>query len=216
MKTLTTEQIETLKTMDWQYDRYEASGVALLYFSNTDDSYFQDITDVCVSCLRELLGNNNTMESFYWEIAYRYHKDTSFYDLHYAIWCKGEVVKDGIIQEFDTDILGLFTKEEEKTDNLSEEEIIKKLSAALALATDNLDIDKIVELIDNNFADVSNRMRENFCENLEVNDIGDVLKDDIARDWIEQNPDNAYDTAVDNMSSYDVRDKIIDYLSDNL
>ena len=99
---------------------------------------------------------------------------------------------------------------------MSEEEIIKKLSAALTLATDNLDIDRIIDLIDNNFADVSNRMREIFCENLEVDDIGDVLKDDIARDWIEQNPSDAYDTAIDNMDSYEIKDKIMDYLSDNL
>ena len=209
--TLTNEQIETLKTMDWQYDRYEASGAALLYFSNTNDSYFQDITGICVSCLRELLGCSNTMESFYWEIAYRFHKDSVDYDLHYAIWCKNDVVKDGVIQEFDTDILGLFTEQKPTSTDWK-----SLLSDTLKKAFEETDVDSIVEFIDNNFADVSNKIRENLCENLEVDDIGEVLKDDIAKDWIEQNPENAYKRAVENISSYDMKDKIIDYLQNNL
>jgi hypothetical protein len=213
MKTLTTEQIETLKTMDWQDDRGEDLTGALLYFSNTNDSYFQDITGVCVSCLRELLGSSNTMESFYWEIAYRYHKKNAladaFYDLHYAIWYKG-VVKDGVIQEFDTDILGLFTEEKPGTDWET------LLGNAIKKALAETDVDSIVEFIDNNYADVSNKIRENFSENLEVDDIEEVLKDDIAKDWIEQNYDDAYDRAVNNMDSYEMKDKIIDYLQNNL
>lgn len=210
MKTLTTEQIETLKTMDWQDDRNEDLTGALLYFSNTNDSYFQDITGVCVSCLRELLGNNDTIETFYWEIAYRYHKDNMNYDLHFAIWCKGDVVKDGVIQEFDTDILGLFTEKKPGTgwENL--------LRDALKKALEETDVDSIVDFIDSNFPTVSDKIRENFSENLEVDDIGEVLKDDIARDWIEQNPDDAYDRAIDNMDSYEIKDRIITYLSDNL
>ena len=211
MKTLTVGQIETLKTMDWQDDRNEDLTGGLLYFSNTDDSYFQDITGVCVSCLRELLGSSNTMDSFYWEIAYRYHKNSNFYDLHYAIWCKGDVVKDGVFQVFDTDILGLFT--EEKPTGTDWESL---LSDALKKAFEETDVDSIVEFIDYNYADISNKIRENLCENLEVDDIGDCLKDDIARDWIEKNPDDAYDRAIDNMDSYEIKDKIIDYLSDNL
>lgn len=211
MKTLTTEQLETLKTMDWQDDRNTTLGNDLLYFSNTDDSFFQDITGVCVSCLRELLGNDNTTISFYWEIAYR-KKEGNLFDLHYAIWCKGDVVKNGVIQEFDTDILGLFTKTEEKPGTDWE----SLLSDALKKALEETDVDSIVDFIDSNFPTVSDKIRENFSENLEVDDIGEVLKDDIARDWIEQNPDDAYDRAVDNMDSYEIKDKIIDYLSDNL
>ena len=40
MKTLTEEQIETLKTMDWQDDRGEDSTGALLYFTNYSN-YFE-------------------------------------------------------------------------------------------------------------------------------------------------------------------------------
>lgn len=210
MKTLTTEQIETLKTMDWQSDRYEVTGNALLYFSNTNDSYFQDITGICVSCLRELLGSSNSMESFYWEIAYRFHNDTRFYDLHYAIWCKNDVVKSGVIQEFDTDVLGLFTEEKPGTDWES------LLSDALKKALAETDVDSVVEFIDNNFAEVSNKIRENLCENLEVDDIGEVLKDDIAKDWIEQNPSDAFERAMRDMDSYEIKDQIIDYLQNNL
>ena len=208
--TFTNEQIETLKGMDWQDDR----GDNLFYFgSKNHDAFFEELTQLYIMCLRELLGNDDTMESVYWEIAYR-KRNESLFDFHYCIWAKNDVAKDGVIAEYDTDILGLFT--EEKNDDLSEEEIIKKLSSALTLATDNLDIDRIIDLIDNNFADVSNRMREIFCENLEVDDIGECLKDDIAKDWIERNPDDAYDRAVDNMGSFEIKDKIIDYLSDNL
>ena len=202
---LTTEQLETLKSMDWQSDR----GEDLLYFSNTNDSYFQNITGVCVSCLRDLLGGDNTMENFYWEIAYRFHKDTVSYDLHYAIWCKGNVVKDGVIQEFNSDVLGLFTKSEES-------DWRDILSYTLNQILQSESVRDIVDYIDNNFPSLSDQVREDCVNNLVASDIDDSLKEDIARDWIDDNSSEAFDRAWNNMDSYEIKDKIIDYLSDNL
>lgn len=208
MKTLTTEQIETLKTMDWQDDR----GEDLVYFTNTNDSYFQDITGVCVSCLRELLGDSNTITSFYWEIAYRYHKDSMIYDLHYAIWCKGDVVKDGVVQEFDTDILGLFTKTEEKTDNP-----IERLKKALQECENNPDVEKAdIQAAIEEFDFIYDSLQRLVLDNVGVGDLPDNLIEDCAKEWIEQNPDDAYDRAIENMYDSDVRDKVIDYINENL
>ena len=207
-RTLTTEQIETLKTMDWQGDR----NGDLLYFTNTNDSYFQDITGVCVSCLRELLGSNNTMESFYWEIAYRFHKESDFFDLHYAIWCKGDIVKDGIIQEFDDDVLGLFTENKPDTDW---QEALKTLLENI-FKNPEADTEKIVDFIDSNFPCISDKIRENCIDNLVPSDLDDSLKEDIARDWIDDNTNDAWDKVWDSLDSYDIKDKIIEYLSDNL
>lgn len=115
-----------------------------------------------------------------------------------------------IVENDDLELFQVVEEEKPETDwrNL--------LSNVLENALKETDVDSIVEFIDNNFADVSNKIRENFSDNLEVDDIGEVLKQDIAEDWIEQNPDDAYDRAVDNMDSYEMRDKIIDYLQNNL
>lgn len=203
----------------------------------SDNEYYKSIVEKLKKCSWEKLPDNKFLcVSVDWltfykmaAIDYRYFEEKNIafrYEIFFIKLSDGQFeyevnfyekeerqYSDYLIVE--TDDLELF-KVEEKNEDLSEEEIIKKLSSALTLATDNLDIDRIIDLIDNNFADVSNRMREIFCENLEVDDIGECLKDDIAKDWIERNPDDAYETAVDNMDSYEIKDKIIDYLSDNL
>lgn len=195
--------VEELKSCQWEKKDENtficASGVTRSTFfkmTGIDYGFFEDRE--IIYCY-DILYSKMVDGQFSWEVNFYENAEKQYSD--YLI--------------VENDDLGLF-QAEEKTDNMSEEEIIKKLSSALTLATDNLDIDRIIDLIDNNFADVSNRMREIFCENLEVDDIGDVLKEDIARNWIEENPVDAYETAVDNMDSYEIKDKIIDYLSDNL
>jgi hypothetical protein len=149
------------------------------------------------------------MDNFYWEIAYRFHKEKALYDLHYAIWCKGDVVKDGVIQEFNSDVLSLFTKKEES-------DWRDVLSYTLNQILQSESVEDVVDYIDNNFPSLSDKIRENCINSLVASDIDDSLKEDIARDWIDDNSGEAFDRAWDNMDSYEIKDKIIGYLSDNL
>ena len=199
----------------------------------SDNEYYKNIVEELKKCSWEKLPDNKFLcvsvdwMTFYkmTAIDYRYFEEKNIafrYEIFFIKLPDGQFeyevnfyekeerqYSDYLIVE--TDDLELFkTEEKPGTDWES------LLSNVLENALKETDVDSIVEFIDNNFADVSNKIRDNFCENIEVDDIGEVLKDDIAKDWIEHNPDDAYDRAVDNMDSYEMRDKIIDYLQSNL
>ena len=203
--------------------------------SNND--YYKGIVEELKKCSWEKLPDNKFLcVSVDWltfykmtAIDYRYFEEKNI-DFRYEIFFKK--LPDGQFEyevnfyekeerQYDdyliveTDDLELFT--EEKPEDLSEEEIIKKLSSALTLATDNLDIDRIIDLIDNNFADVSNRMREKFCESLVVDDIdNDDLKDEIGREWAENNTEELKNIYLDNASSYELKEMATDIINDYL
>lgn len=199
----------------------------------SDNEYYKSIVEELKKCSWEKLPDNKFLcVSVDWltfykmaAIDYRYFEEKNIafrYEIFFIKLPDGQFeyevnfyekeerqYNDYLIVE--TDDLELFQAEEKP-----ETDWRNLLSNVLENALEETDVDSIVEFIDSNFAEVSDKIRENFSDNLEVDDIGDVLKDDIARDWIERNSDDAYDRAVDNMDSYEIRDKIIDYLSDNL
>ena len=200
----------------------------------SDNEYYKSIVEELKKCSWEKLPDNKFLcVSVDWltfykmaAIDYRYFEEKNIafrYEIFFKKLPDGQFEYEVSFYEkeerqyndyliVETDDLELFQAEEKPTGTNWE----SFLSDALKKALEETDVDSIVDFIDNNFADVSNKIRENLCDNLEVDDIGETLKEDIARDWIEQNPCDAYEKALDNMSSYDVRDKIIDYLSDNL
>lgn len=208
MKTLTTQQIEELKKLNWE---------------KVDDFFKAPIGS---DFLTELTGYNiyedtvTIMSPMSWQVDYYksaiYQDFSEKYYLQYRIFVGGVQWASGNFAMFDGDLLGLYTPKEEPTEEKPETDWRNLLSNVLENALKETDVDSIVEFIDSNFPTVSDKIRENFSDNLEVDDIGEVLKDDIAKDWIEQNADDAYDRAVDNMDSYEMRDKIIDYLQNNL
>lgn len=197
MKTLTTQQIETLKKLEWvETDNYFMT-------RNLPDQVFLDLTDIDPSSIYDsiYLPVSNKIE-YYKSSVY---KNGEKYFLQYTIFVDGVEWAKGNFAMFGNDLLELYAP---KWESLLGNALKKVLAAT--------DVDSIVEFIDNNYADVSNKIRENFCENLEVDDIGEVLKQDIAKDWIGHNSDDAYDRAMHNMDSHEIKDKIIDYLQNNL
>lgn len=205
---LSTDKLEELKSYAWEKnhdtDTFFIGGISIECFTS--------LLGYDLVKLQELKADNVSMD---WDLVYGKpgtdEKHPNSYYLQGVVYIDNKIFNEKSYIA-DVDFLGLYTKTEEKpgTDwkNL--------LSNVLENALKETDVDSIVEFIDNNFADVSNKIRENCCENLEVDDIGECLKDDIARDWIEHNPDDAYDRAVENMYDSDVRDKVIDYINENL
>lgn len=212
MKTLTTEQIETLKKLDWEKvnDFFKAPIGSDFLTELTGYNIYEDTVTI--------------MSPMSWQVDYYksavYQDFDEKYYLEYRIFVGGVQWASGKFAMFDGDLLELYTPTEEPKEEPTEE---KKptdwhdlLTDALKIAMEETDTDSIVEFIDSNFADVSDKIRENLCDNLEVDDIGEVLKEDIAKEWIENNPDDAWDMAEENLCSGDIRDKIISYLENNL
>lgn len=214
MKTLTTQQIETLKTFHW-VEVVDSMNNKTFMSRDLADQDFLDLTGVDLESL---------YDSIYLPVSnrIRYYKSTAYkngekYFLQYIIFVDGVEWARGNFAMFVGDTLELYTPKTEPTEEKpTDTDWRNLLGNVLENALKETDVDSIVEFIDNNFCEVSNKIRENFSDNLEVDDIGEVLKYDIASDWIEQNPDEAYDRAVDKMDSYEMRDKIIDYLQNNL
>lgn len=206
---LTEEQIKGLKSYAWEKnhdtDTFFIGGISI--------ECFTDFTGYDLAKLQDLKADNISMG---WDLVYGKpgtdEKYPTSYYLQGIVYIDNKIFNDEKHFISDVDFLGLYTKEEEKTDT----DWQNLLSNVLENALKETDVDSIVDFIDSNFPTISDKIRENFSENLEVDDIGDNLKDDIARDWIERNPSDAYDTAIDNMDSYEIKDKIMDYLSDNL
>ena len=113
----------------------------------------------------------------------------------------------------DTDFLELFTETEEQTEDENPIELLKK---ALKLCADKevgtSDITSVIE----DFDYLYDAIKENIIDNLGIEDLSDSLIEDAAYEYIERNPSDCYYRAMDNMESCEVKDKIIDYLSDNL
>lgn len=158
-----------------------------------------DVTPYC-----ELLDlNANTVlrlsknEDVYGDMAYT--KVTMDGETKYYTVCHTYVDGEQITQwnaEFcnDTDILGMFAKNGEKT--LTE--------------FFNQTTDKIVEYIKENDVDLYQEMRQLFVNELEVDDLTDGLREEVGECYIEDNPSRAFSTALDYMSDYDTRDAIKD------
>jgi len=205
---LTEEQIKGLKSYVWEKnhntDTFFIGGISI--------ECFTDYTGYDLAKLQELKPDNVSMG---WELEYGKPdtdaKHPTTYYLHSIVYIDNKIFNEKYFVS-DVDFLGLYTKEEEKTGT----DWQNLLSNVLENALKETDADSIVEFIDNNFAEISNKIRENFSENLEVDDIGECLKSDIVQEYIEENASGILNDVWDRADSYDIKDKIIDYLSDNL
>lgn len=221
--TLTNEQIETLKKLDWQND---IADTFFCFGHKDDDDFFEELTDKKIKCLRDLLGGDDTVNSFCWELSYRKHSET-YFDLHYAIWCKGDITKDEVIQTFDSDILGLFSAGQttkDKTDyfSLSNSDILEDLknnhedlySYIIEDYITNLTVDKVEgeSLFDSLWNDISAKA----IENAEAEDLNAALKDDVGRAWAEDNLDEIKDIYIDHADISDLRDMVCDIIHNYL
>ena len=213
METLTLQQIEELKKMEW----VEAlNGENNNYFMalNLADNDFVDLTGIDLNSLYDniYLPVSNRIEYYKSSV---YKNGEKFY-LQYIIFVDGVEWARGNFAMFVSDELGLFTPKTEEQEEQTEENPIELLKKALKLCADKevetSDVTSVIE----DFDYLYDAIKENIIDNLGVEDLSDSLMKDAANEYIERNPSNCYERAMDNMASYEVKDKIIDYLSDNL
>lgn len=209
---LTEEQIKGLKSYAWEKnhdtDTFFIGGISIECFTS--------FTGYDLEKLHDLKADNVSMG---WDLVYgkpgTNEKYPTSYYLQGIVYIDNKIFNDEKHFISDVDFLELFTeKEPEKTDEqIKWEQFNDSLAGFIGENDDN----EVIEQIKQNHTLFWNKIVEDVVENLSADDIdNDTLKDDIARDWIERNPSDAYDTAIDNMDSYEIKDKIMDYLSDNL
>jgi hypothetical protein len=203
---LTEEQIKGLKSYAWEKNH----DTDIFFIDGISIECFTDFTGYDLAKLQDLKADNISMG---WDLVYGKpgtdEKYPTSYYLQGIVYIDNKIFNDEKHFISDVDFLGLYTKEEEKT----EEQLFLDTIAGFIGEHDD---EHIIDLLKQNCTDFWNKIVCDVAENLTVTDIDDSLKDDIARDWIEQNSSDAYDTAIDNMDSYEIKDKIMDYLSDNL
>jgi hypothetical protein len=193
--------VEELKSCDWvkarDSDKYLCESVPYLTFykmTAIDYRYFED-KNICFRY--EIFYTKGVDNQYTWEVNFYENEERQYND--YLI--------------VENDDLGLFSRPEEQKEEPDWRDV---LSYTLNKILQSESVEDVVDYIDNNFASISDKVRENCIDNLVASDIDDSLKEDIARDWIDDNSGEAFDRAWDNMDSYDIKNKIIDYLADNL
>lgn len=209
MKTLTIEQVETLKNVCWEKEN-ETS------FSFIPDvKTFTELTDYDVKVWTE--DTQSTELSIKYQTTNITENDIPYFALRFIAKIHGIIWADEYFVMFKGDELGLFTpKTEEQEEQTTEENPIELLKKALELCAEKevatSDITSVIEDYDYLY----DAIKENIIDNLGVEDLSDSLMEDAANEYIERCPADCYERAMDNMDSYEIKDKIIDYLSDNL
>ena len=80
----------------------------------------------------------------------------------------------------------------------------------------NDNMEEVIRKLKECHPDVVSCLKEEIVNELTADDIDDCLKEDIADSYIEEYPLDSCDKALSNMSSYDSKELIINYLQDNL
>lgn len=121
------------------------------------------------------------------------------YQLACMTYIEGTVnEKLSVSLEGDTDFMGFNTKASD--DNL--ENFLSK------------DPDEIIDWINENRPELWNSIRKDILDSIDADDVSDCVTEDIAYSWIENNPESAFDRALDNMSTYDLKDRIKDAIDE--
>jgi hypothetical protein len=202
MKTLTKEQLDFLKNHAWEKD----DNLCILR-----DIGFESFRDITGYDLPEL--SNSTTLPITCNIYYAPSQYFTGYCFTYNVFVDGNNFACDTFCVVPDDVMGFFT---EKPAENTDQDDFNVLKNTLETILEKYDTETVAEFLDNNFADIPNSIREKCVENLDVDDLGECLIEDAAYKWIEDNPEDAYERAIRDMDSYDIKNKIIDYLSDNL
>lgn len=190
--------VEELKSCEWvkarDGDKFLCESVPFLTFYKMTAIDYRYFEEKSINFRYEIIYTKTTDNQYSWEVNFYENEERQYND--YLL--------------VENDDLGLFSRPEEQKDWRD------ILSYTLNQILQSESIRDIVDYIDNNFPSLSDQVREDCVNNLVASDIDDSLKEDIARDWIDDNSRDAFYRAWDNLDSYEIKDKIIDYLSDNL
>lgn len=210
MKTLTTEQIEKLKTRDWV-----ASG-GYFVTRNLAEQDFLNLTGVDLE---------NLLYSIYLPISNKieYYKSSVYkngekYFLQYTIYVDGVVWASGNFAMFVDDILGLYTpKEEQKTDEKEEEETDEEkfLDYLQGFVGERPDGD-VIELIKNNCSSFWGNIVADVINTLTYDDLPGSLQEECGWNYVDENPAMSLDRAAEKCYEEDVKHFIVNYLNKKL
>ena len=192
MKTLTEEKAKILR--DYANIIEKEPGCEKLYL-RMDAVPYCELLDLNADTVTRLSKENNV----FGDIAYT--KVTEEGTVKYVTVCHTYVDNEQIVQwneEFsnETDILGLFAKNGEMTLT----EFFNQTS------------DKIADYIKENDPDLWQELREGIVTDLEESDLTDCLKEDVGKGWVYCNTDIALDICFREMSNYDLKEKVKDFI----
>lgn len=204
--------------------------------TNTPKDFYKSVVEELKSCEWVKEGDNNKFicESvpfltFYkmTAIDYRYFEEKNInfrYEIFYSKTVDNQYLWEVNFYEFNerqygdylivqSDDLGLFQNTEEQTTDEDPVELLKKaLKLCAEKGVDTANIQGVIEDYDY----IYDAIKTQVLDNIGVDDLPSFLIEDAGKEWIDENAADAYDRAVNAMESYEIRDKIIEYLSDNL
>ena len=201
MKTLTTEQIEILKSYQW-----ETSGNFEGFTLNEiSQEQFQKVTGYDLVALLSLKGAECSLG---WSLEYGRKVNWSTdgdnnFVLRSIVYIGGSVFYQDFINESETDFLGLFPQE--KTEEKSTKE---KLIECINNYCDENTRSAFIDLLGDEFPGLWEDILDIARENLDT--------ENTAKQWIDDNNGDAIDYVFSNCDTYDLKDCVVDYIRDNL
>lgn len=213
MKTLTTEQIETLKKLKWDEALYGENNNYFLA-PNLDDADFLQLTGFDLEILYDsiYLPVSNRIE-YYKSSVY---KNGEKFFLQYTVFVDGVEWASGNFAMFEGDLLGLYTPKEEPTEEQTENPIEKLRQALNDCANDvSIDTADVVAAI-KEFDYLYDVIKEKTLEDVSPSELPDSLFDDVVDDYLENNPNDCFDRIKDDVDDDTIKDFVKDYINDNL
>ena len=210
MKTLTAQQIKTLKKLEWvETDNYFMT-------RNLPDQVFLDLTDIDLNSLYDsiYLPVSNKIE-YYKSSVY---KNGEKFFLQYTIFVGGVEWAKGNFAMFVGDLLELYTpKEEQKTDEKEEQETDEEmfLDYFSGFVGERPDGD-VIELIKNNCPSFWENVVTDVANTLTYDNLPSRLREECGWNYIDENPSMCLDSAAEKCCEEDIKHFIVNYLNKKL
>ena len=135
-----------------------------------------------------------------YSVNYVYDRDTKEYVLQCHTYIDNVMNEKLSVELTDSeDWLELFRLSELE----KREETEDTLKAFLSKTTD-----EIVDYLKENEMDLWQELRQNIINELEADDLLDGLKEEVAEDWISENSNSAFRSALSHMGNYEIRDAL--------
>ena len=193
--------IEELKSCEWvkarDSDKFLCESVPYLTFykmTAIDYRYFEDKN---INFRYEVIYTKGVDNQYTWEVNFYENEERQYND--YLI--------------VENDDLGLFSRPEEQKEEPDWRDV---LSYTLNQILQSESVEDVVDYIDNNFASLSDKIRENCVENLSKDDLDSDFVEEIGKSWVEENTSDAWDLIEKDAYTSDLKDFVIRVIENNM
>lgn len=193
--------VEELKSCEWvkakDSDKFLCESVPYLTFykmTAIDYRYFEDKN---INFRYEVIYTKGVDNQYTWEVNFYENEERQYND--YLI--------------VENDDLGLFSRPEEQKEESDWRDV---LSYTLNQILQSESVEDVVDYIDNNFASISDKIRENCVENLSKDDLDSDFVEEIGKSWVEKNTSDAWDLIEENAYTSDLKDFVIRVIENNI